>query len=79
MDKRTGQEAGQGKERDSTDCINEKTSIDEFLLRFFVVPPAPILSYKIIEKNARFNTKLLIIKYMSYNGIRHWYYVVAKM
>lgn len=44
-----------------------------------MVPPAPILSYKIIEKNARFNTKLLIVKYMSYNGIRHWYYVVAKM
>ena len=57
----------------------EKASIELLLLRLSVVPPAPILSYKIIEKNARFNTKLLIVKYMSYNGIRHWYYVVAKM
>ena len=39
MDKRTGQEAGQGKERDSTDWINEKTSIELLLLRFSVVPP----------------------------------------
>ena len=34
VDKRTGQEAGQGK-RDSTDCIYEKTSTELLLLRFF--------------------------------------------